>query len=65
LKDFALFFGTIRKQNISKGRFRFASCLYLKESLEKIEQMPETNFEEIIEKYVELNITHPFYRWKR
>ncbi len=54
------FAGIIRQQNISKGNFRFASSLYLKESLEKIEQMPETTFEEIIAKYVEMNIAHPF-----
>ena len=57
LFDFA---GEIRKQNISKGNFRFATVLYLKEILEKIEQMPENNFEEIIAKYVEMNIAHPF-----
>jgi cell filamentation protein len=54
------FAGMIRQQNISKGNFRFISSLYLKESLEKIEQMPETTFEAIIAKYVEMNITHPF-----
>jgi len=50
----------IRQKNISKGYFRFASHLYLKESLEKIEQMPESTFEEITAKYVEMNIAHPF-----
>ncbi|EGZ50950.1 protein adenylyltransferase Fic [Neisseria wadsworthii] len=54
------FAGEIREQNISKGHFRFANSLYLKEALAKIEQMPETNFEQIIEKYVEMNIAHPF-----
>lgn len=57
LYDFA---GHIRNKNISKGGFRFANALYLKEILVKIEQMPETNFEEIIAKYVEMNIAHPF-----
>jgi cell filamentation protein len=54
------FVGQIRDKNISKGNFRFASALYLRESLKKIEQMPENTFEEIIAKYVEMNIAHPF-----
>lgn len=54
------FAGKIRKQNISKGGFRFATVLYLHEILVKVEQMPENNFEEIIAKYVEMNIAHPF-----
>jgi cell filamentation protein len=57
LYDFA---GEIRKMNISKGGFRFANALYLDEILVKIEQMAEDNFEEIIAKYVEMNIAHPF-----
>ena len=57
LYDFA---GKIREVNISKGNFRFANCLYLKEALVAIEKMPETTFEEIIAKYVEMNIAHPF-----
>ncbi len=57
LYDFA---GDIRAKNISKGSFRFANSLYLKEILVKIEQMPENSFEEIISKYVEMNIAHPF-----
>jgi cell filamentation protein len=57
LYDFA---GEIRKTNISKGGFRFANSLYLEEILVKIEQMPENTFEEIIGKYVEMNIAHPF-----
>lgn len=57
LYDFA---GEIRVKNIAKGGFRFANSLYLKEILVKIEQMPENSFEEIIEKYVEMNIAHPF-----
>ena len=54
------FAGEIREQNISKGHFRFANALYLKEALGKIEQMPEDTFENIINKYVEMNIAHPF-----
>ena len=57
LYDFA---GQIRKLNITKGNFRFANALYLNEVLEKIDQMPENTFEEIIAKYVEMNIAHPF-----
>ncbi|AOS85092.1 cell filamentation protein Fic [Chlorobaculum limnaeum] len=52
--------GEIRTKSISKGSFRFANSLYLKEILVKIEQMPENSFEEIIAKYVEMNIAHPF-----
>jgi len=55
--DFA---GKIREVNISKGNFRFANCLYLKEILPKIEQMPQNSFDEIVEKYIEMNIAHPF-----
>lgn len=54
------FAGQIRDKNISKGNYRFASALYLAESLRKIEQMPENTFEEIIAKYVEMNVAHPF-----
>ncbi len=57
LFDFA---GQLRNNNISKGGFRFANSLYLKEILLKIEQMPENTFDEIIAKYVEMNIAHPF-----
>ncbi|MDE5886863.1 MAG: Fic/DOC family protein [Muribaculaceae bacterium] len=57
LYDFA---GKIREKNISKGGFRFAHALYLKEALAAIEKMPETTFEEIIAKYVEMNVAHPF-----
>ena len=57
LYDFA---GIIRTLNISKGGFRFATALYLNEILAKIEQMPENSIEEIIAKYVEMNIAHPF-----
>ena len=54
------FAGEIRKLNISKGGFRFANSLYLMAALEAIEKMPETSFEEIVAKYVEMNIAHPF-----
>lgn len=54
------FSGKIRTQNISKGGFRFATALYLNEILKKIDQLPENTFEEIIVKYVEMNIAHPF-----
>ncbi len=57
LYDFA---GQIRTKNIAKGGFRFANALYLNEILVKIEQMPENTFDEIIAKYVEMNIAHPF-----
>lgn len=54
------FAGEIRKLNISKGGFRFANSLYLIPALEVIEKMPETTFDEIVAKYVEMNIAHPF-----
>ncbi len=57
LYDFA---GLIREVNISKGNFRFANSLYLKEALAAIEKMPEGTFEEIVAKYVEMNVAHPF-----
>lgn len=59
LFDFA---GEIRTLNIAKGNFRFANALYLKEAIAAIEKMPETTFEEIISKYVEMNIAHPFMK---
>ena len=55
--DFA---GKIRKENIAKGNFRFASVMYLEDVLNKIDEMPQNNFENIIKKYVEMNIAHPF-----
>ena len=54
------FAGEIRTLNISKGGFRFANSLYLNQALEAIEKMPESTFEEIVAKYVEMNIAHPF-----
>lgn len=59
-EDIYDFAGQIRSVNIAKGNFRFASCIYLKEALKSIDNMPQTNFDEIIEKYVEMNVAHPF-----
>lgn len=55
--DFA---GKVRDVNIAKGNFRFAPVIYLQAAIEKVEKMPQSTFEEIIEKYVEMNIVHPF-----
>ena len=55
--DFA---GKIREVNISKGNFRFAPLMYLNESLKNIDKMKQSSFDEIVEKYVEMNIAHPF-----
>lgn len=55
--DFA---GKIRTVNIAKGNFRFAPVMYLKAALEHIDEMPQSTFDEIIEKYVEMNVAHPF-----
>lgn len=55
--DFA---GKVRTVNIAKGNFRFASVMYLQTAIESVEKMPQSNFDEIIEKYVEMNIVHPF-----
>ena len=55
--DFA---GEIRKVNISKGSFRFASLIYLEAALDNIDKMPQSTFDEIVEKYIEMNIAHPF-----
>lgn len=59
-EDIYHFAGKIRKVNIAKGDFRFAPVMYLEKSLEYIDKMPQGNFNEIIEKYVEMNIAHPF-----
>ncbi|MDM8203093.1 Fic family protein [Faecalicoccus acidiformans] len=59
-EDIFDFAGKIRTENIAKGAFRFASVMYLEEALEKISNMPQSTFEEIIEKYVEMNVAHPF-----
>lgn len=55
--DFA---GKIRTVNIAKGNFRFAPVMYLQAALDNIDKMPQSNFDEIIEKYVEMNVAHPF-----
>lgn len=55
--DFA---GEIRSVNIAKGNFRFVPFMYLSAALESIEKMPQTTFDEIVEKYVEMNVAHPF-----
>lgn len=54
------FAGKIRDVNIAKGNFRFAPVIYLKEALENIDKMPQGTFDEIVEKYVEINVAHPF-----
>lgn len=59
-KSFYDFAGKIRTKDISKGGFRFASCLYLTESLSAIDALIEQTFEEIVTKYVEMNVAHPF-----
>lgn len=59
-EDIYVFAGKIRDVNIAKGNFRFASVMYLKAALENVEKMPQSTFDEIIEKYVEMNIEHPF-----
>ncbi len=58
--DIYHFAGQVRTVNIVKGNFRFAPLMYLKQSLEHIDGMPQNNFDKIIEKYVEMNIAHPF-----
>lgn len=58
--DIYEFAGKIRKVNIAKGNFRFAPALYLEQALKQIEKMPQNTFEEIIDKYVEMNVAHPF-----
>ena len=55
--DFA---GKVRDVNVAKGSFRFAPVLYLQAAIKSVEDMPQSNFDEIIEKYVEMNIVHPF-----
>ena len=54
------FAGKVRTVNLSKGNFRFAPVIYLNEALKNIDKMPQSNFDEIIEKYVEMNVAHPF-----
>ena len=59
-EDIYDFAGKVRTENIAKGNFRFASAMYLNEALEKIDKMPQETFEQIVEKYVEMNVAHPF-----
>ena len=59
-EDIYDFAGKIRTVNIAKGNFRFAPLMYIDAALENIDKMPQSNFNEIIEKYVEMNIAHPF-----
>jgi len=59
-EDIYHFAGKIRTVNIAKGNFRFAPLMYLKQALEYIDSMPQNNFDKVIEKYVEMNIAHPF-----
>ena len=58
--DIYYFAGKIRNENIAKGNFRFASVLYLDSVLNKIDEMPQKAYEDIIKKYIEMNIAHPF-----
>ncbi|PDZ02294.1 cell filamentation protein Fic [Bacillus cereus] len=59
-EDIYFFAGKVRKVNLAKDNFRFAPVMYLSHSLEHINTMPQTTFDEIVEKYVEMNIAHPF-----
>lgn len=59
-EDIYYFAGELRSENISKGNFRFAPVMYLESALKNIEKMPQSNFDEIVEKYVEMNVAHPF-----
>ena len=59
-EDIYDFAGEIRTVNMAKGNFRFATLMYLQSALENIDKMPQSNFDEIVEKYVEMNIAHPF-----
>lgn len=59
-EDIYDFAGELRTVNMAKGNFRFAPLMYLQAALENIDKMPQSNFDEIVEKYVEMNIAHPF-----
>jgi cell filamentation protein len=59
-EDIYAFAGEIRTVNIAKGNFRFAPLMYLEAALKNIDNMPQSTFDEIVEKYVEMNIAHPF-----
>ena len=64
-EDIYDFAGELRTVNLAKGNFRFAPLMYLEVALENIDKMPQSTFDEIIEKYVEMNIAHPFRSIKR
>ena len=59
-EDIYDFAGELRTVNLAKGNFRFAPLMYLETALENIDKMPQSTFDEIVEKYVEMNIAHPF-----
>lgn len=59
-EDIYDFAGKLRTVNIAKGNFRFAPVMYLAQSLKQIDKMPQSTFDEIVEKYVEMNVAHPF-----
>lgn len=59
-REIYAFAGQIRQVNLAKGNFRFAPVMYLQEALKNVDNMPQSSFEEIVEKYVEMNIAHPF-----
>ena len=58
--DVYYFGGKLRNENIAKGNFRFVPCIYLTAALSKIDEMPQNTFDEIVDKYVEMNVAHPF-----
>ena len=58
--DVYYFGGKLRNENIAKGNFRFVPCIYLTAALNKIDEMPQNTFDEIVDKYVEMNVAHPF-----
>ena len=59
-EDIYEFAGKIRTVNLAKGNFRFAPLMYLETALQSIDKMPQSTFDEIVEKYVEMNVAHPF-----
>lgn len=63
-EDIYDFAGKLRNVNIAKGNFRFAPIIYIEEALKNIDKMPQSTFDEIIEKYVEMNVAHPFREGK-
>ncbi len=59
-EDIYAFAGEVRSVNLAKGNFRFAPVMYLAAAIESVEKMPQSTFDEIVEKYVEMNVAHPF-----